>query len=225
MAPCVFARDLVFHNITTAFRTQNIVIDIVVTAINLSAKTEAFGSVFPFIDHRVMVKDMAIIFAGSNLSAAQTIGRDGRFIFHRPHTFIEAMNVLLNKVITRKPAIIEPVSKLGLHVGPTRLPRSVPKPAHIVIGVHGHNFANFAVMDLSHGGPFSPVVAPAKPETTARFFSWLPRRPLELFGLLMGQPLRVFRRKHAFLFRSHSEFVPPENAEESSKAPHPLRFR
>src|SRR5687767_10629566 len=110
----------------------------------------------------MVVVDIAPLLAGANLAAAETEGLLRRLVPHEPHRLIEAMDVLLDVVITGKPGEIEPVAHLVFHFRPLGLAAAVPERTGEVVLLNGDDLADHPILNLLHRFANAVVVPPAK---------------------------------------------------------------
>src|SRR5262249_3413091 len=83
-------------------------------------------------------------------------------VAHRPGHLIEAVHVLLDVKIARKPGEVEPVAHLPFHIAPALLASAMPERAGVVIALHGNDVADGAVVDAGEGFAHGRVITPAQ---------------------------------------------------------------
>ncbi len=119
----------VLHQAGRALGAPDDVVDIVGAARLLAATGKDLGPVGVFVGDAEVVKDVAVLFAGPRLAAADADALDRRFVAHDPRGFVEAMDVLLGVVIAREPSEVEPVAVLVFHLAPLGIAAAMPEPA------------------------------------------------------------------------------------------------
>ena len=77
---------------------------------------------------------------------------------HDPVGHVEVVDVLLDDVVARKPAEVEPVANLPLGVGPVRLPGGIPEPTLVPEDLAAHRGPDLAVVDPLDRGQICRVV-------------------------------------------------------------------
>ena len=102
------------------FRPEDVVVHVIVAAVDLPAGAERLDPVGIFVDDAEMVVDVAGFGAGAGLPAADPGATHGRLVAHRPGDFVQTVDVLLDVEVAREPGETVPVAELKLHVGPVR---------------------------------------------------------------------------------------------------------
>ena len=127
---------------------------------------------------RMMVKNLAVLFADANLPSARATGFDRRPL-HDPIADVQVMDMLFDDMIAAEPREVVPVADLMLHLRFARFTRLDPDASGVEVGTQELNFTDRAVMDSVDHFAVLDFVSQMMPNGDQQLF---------LFGLFRSLP-------------------------------------
>ena len=155
---------LVTHHIDASLGANDIVFNFTFAVWPMPATRKGFHAVWPCIDYIKVVKNIAILGIGTNLTTTGTADSFWCLIVHRPHHLVEAVDVLFDIEVTRQPCIVVPVTNLIFHFAVAFVPRAsrIPDATCQVTALHRDNLTDRPVFNLRKRSQFARVISPAQ---------------------------------------------------------------
>ena len=94
-----------------------------------------------------MVVDVAPLLIRTDLTTAKAKATSRQLVVHEPHSFVEAVDVLFDDMVSRQPGEIQPVANLVFHFGPLWLATAMPQCAGQIIGVNRDDVTDRSIHD------------------------------------------------------------------------------
>ena len=111
---------------------------------NVPALAEHVAAIRVFVLDGVVVVNLAVVDAGTNLAAAQSLATR-RMGALDPVDDVEIVDVLLIDVVAAQPVEVVPVAHLVFHFVLMMLSRPNPNPATVPVATHGDNITDSSV--------------------------------------------------------------------------------